>query len=428
MKLLYSLLALVLVLTGACQAAPVVEETGTPAETLPIQTSTPERTPTLETAAPSTAPLTLRIWLPPEFDPDSGTPAGDLLQARLADFTEYRPRVRLDIRVRSLNDPGGMLDALTNASAAAPLALPDLVALPRATMEAAALKGLLVPLDSFSEVMDSDSWYAYARQLGHLQTTPFGIPFAGDALVLIYRPEAIKEPPLDWTSALESEGPLVFPVSDPQAYYPLTLYQAAGGSILDAEGRPTLEASTLATVLNAFHEAENADLLPVWLTQFENDRQAWEAYLDERGPMVITWASRYLSDPAEVWEAALVPTIDGAPFVLADGWVWSLAGHSVEKQALAIELAEFLTDPFFLADWTSAAGYLPPRADALQTWPPGEKQAFVSQVVEHARIVPPGDVLSTLAPLLTQVTIQVLKQQGDPTSLAEEAVERLHNP
>ena len=58
-----------------------------------------------------------------------------------------------------------------------------MVALSRADLEVAALKGLVFPLDGVSTVIDEADWYDYARQLAMVQGTTFALPFAGDALV-----------------------------------------------------------------------------------------------------------------------------------------------------------------------------------------------------------------------------------------------------
>ena len=103
--------------------------------------------------------------MPPEFDPASSKPAGKILQSRLGEFTNRRPGVRIEVRVKETSGTGGLLDSLTTASAAAPQALPDLVALPRPELETAALKGLLHPFRDLSTPIEDPDWFEYARQL-----------------------------------------------------------------------------------------------------------------------------------------------------------------------------------------------------------------------------------------------------------------------
>jgi multiple sugar transport system substrate-binding protein len=427
MKFYRFLLMLTLLVSGACSVLPLRVETNQPALPTTSPSPTPTRTRQPEINAPP-GPVILRVWLPSEFDPGSGTPAGTLMQARLQEFAANRPQVRLDVRIKTLQDQGGLLDALSSANAAAPLALPDLVALPRPLMEAAALKGLVQPLDGLTTIMSRPEWYEYARQLALLQDTTFGIPFAGDALVMLYRPEQVETPPAALLESLQIEGPLIFAAADPQALFTLNLYRAAGGRLLDEQGRPTLDSNILESVLSFFDEAERADFLPLWLTQLETDQQAWDVFQSGRSSMVVTWTSRYFRSASQEINAAPLPTLDGSRYTLATGWLWSIASPSPEKQSLAIELAEFLSDAEFLSAWNLAAGYVPPRSDSLAQWTDGPPRALANRIVLNMNLIPSSDILSTLAPSLQQVTIQILKQQAEPAVLAEEAVSRLDNP
>ena len=230
-------LILVLVLSGCAQpTSPVATETVEPVPTLTL-TSPATEEPIPDTPSP---PTYLRLWVPVEFDPENGTRASRLLQARLDEFSERRG-VDIEVRVKDLNGSGGMVDSLSAANAAAPLALPDLILLPYDLLEDAALKGLLTPMDGMIEPLEESDWYEYARQLATVQNSTYGLPFAGDALLLLYRPAAVAEPPRDWGAALEITTPLIFPAADEQASFTLAQYLINGGNLQDDEGRPMLE-------------------------------------------------------------------------------------------------------------------------------------------------------------------------------------------
>lgn len=401
-------------------------------EPSPTVESSPAVTPTVQpppndTPTPS-GPVTLTLWLPPEFDPESGTPAGEILKARLNEFSARRPNARVEVRIKALDGPGGLLDSLSTASAAAPLALPDLVALPRPTLEVAALKGLLHPFDELTDSIDNSDWYDYARQLARVQNSTFGLPFAGDAMIMVYRTTLISEPPHTLTTTLTTRGPLAFPAADPQALFPLALYQAYGGKIQDDQGRPFLETDSLAEVLTFFQEAEKTGLTPFWLTQYQTDDQSWEAFTENRADMAITWASRYLKEMTADTNAAPLPTPDGVPSTLATGWVWALASSNPEHLLLSAQLAEFLSESNFLAQWNTASGYLPPRPSALAAWQDTTSQALAGQVMSSARLYPSADILTSLAPPINQALTAILKQQTDPLSAAQDAVSSLAKP
>jgi ABC-type glycerol-3-phosphate transport system substrate-binding protein len=184
----------------------------------------------------------------------------------------------------------------------------------------------------------------------------------------------------------------------------------------------------LGQVLAFYQSAEGAEIMPFWLTQFATDDQAWGAYQENRANLVITWITRYLSQLPGDTSAAPIPVPSGNPFTLANGWVWALSTSQGERQLLSIELAEFLIQEDFLAEWTAAAGFLPPRASALNRWSNPALRDLVGSIVQNAQVLPPTDVLAALSPILHKATIEVLKEQADPAAAAQEAGESLPNP
>jgi multiple sugar transport system substrate-binding protein len=404
----------------------------TPLATLNARQTEPPATP--EGTGAATQPISgsmLRIWLPPEFDPQGNSPASSLLKARLEQFTIENPEIRLDVRIKALDGAGGLLESLVESNVAAPLALPDLVLLPRGLLESATVKGLLYPYDGLTSIMDDQSWYEYARQLAHVQSSTYGIPFAGDAMVLAYHPSSIDTPPPDLESSLSLGEVLLHPATDSQALFTVSTYMADNGSLQDAQGRPALDEAILTKILDFDQRASMAGVMPYWLTQYSNDDQVWEAFIGNPYPMAITWASAYLNHKLTAsadLEVASIPTPNGNPYTLATGWSWALTNQDATHRSLAIKLAEYLVEKEFLAEWTYAAGYLPPRADALQSWQDAELRQVLEQISSSAWLMPPVDMLSSLGPALEQAVVVVLKAQSDPQTAAQAVINQINQP
>jgi multiple sugar transport system substrate-binding protein len=401
---------------------------GTNSTPQPSATPTTSVLPTPQGTQSTAEPTMIRLWVPPEFDPENGTPAGELLRDRLNLYTAQRPDIRIETRVKASSGTGGLLDSLGSASAAAPLVVPDLILLPRSSLEIAALKGLLFPIDELTASLDESDWYPFAQELGRIQNTTFGLPFAGNVLVSLYRPAEIEEPATNWFAAVESGQPISFPAAEEEAYFPLAQYLSTGAPIQDAEGRPSLDVAALTVLLNFFSEAESAGVMPSWLTQFTNDGQSWDAYTENRVDNVVTWINRYLSTLPGDTAAAPIITQSGTPFTLANGWVWALSNPQKERHAVSIDLAEFLTESEFLSEWSEAAGYLPPRSSALEGWSNVPLRRLISTVIESARLIPPNEVMADISPALNQATVDILKKQSTPAEAANEALESLRNP
>lgn len=404
-----------------------------PSSSLASQAVLTEPPPTTRTPPPPSPtpqePQVLRLWVPPQFDPASKAPAGRLFKARLDEFQELNPGVVIETRLKAVDGPGGLLDSLTTASAAAPQALPDLVALPRDLLETAALKGLLLPLDDLTDALDEPDWYPYATELASLGSDVYGFPFAGDALAQAYRPALTPDPLTDFQDALGSSAPVIFPAAGDQSDFTLALYQAEGGEPVDDQGRPYLDPRLLTQVLSFYTSAEATGVMsPTLLTQLQTEEQVWDAFMGQRVGSAILWSSTFLQNQSGNLGLAPIPTHRGAPFTLATGWVWALAGRDQSKRELSVELAEFLTDSQFLAEWTPAAGYLPSRPSASSQWPKQQMRPIIDQIALSARLFPPKDILSSLDNPLQQAVLSVLKKESTPLSAAEDAAASLTGP
>jgi multiple sugar transport system substrate-binding protein len=373
----------------------------------------------------------VRIWLPPEFDPKGNSVANDLLKARLDEYVAENPGVKLELRVKTLEGTGGMIESLVAANAAAPQALPDLVLLPRALLESAALKGLLYPYDGLTNLLDEQSWFEYARQMAHLKTSTYGIPFAGDALVLAHRPSILGVTPHNLEASISLGEVLLYPAADPQALFTLCMYLAYGGSLQDRQGRPMLDEVELTHILEYDQRASQAGVMPVSLTDYANDTQVWEAFMGDSYPMAFTWASAYIREqltPQDDVVLAPLPTPDGIPFTLATGWSWALTGQNQARRTQSVDLAEFLVEKEFLGEWTYAAGYLPPRVDALQSWQDTETRQVIEQISYSAWLMPSEDLVASIGPALEKAVVSVLKAESEPQTAAQAVIDQVNQP
>jgi multiple sugar transport system substrate-binding protein len=184
----------------------------------------------------------------------------------------------------------------------------------------------------------------------------------------------------------------------------------------------------LTEVLTFYQQAQVAGMMPEALTQYQSDDQVWEAFRDQRTDMAVTWVSRFLGEASKDQSVASLPTVDGKPYTLATGWVWALPAHPSSGQQAASELAKYLTDPEFLADWTEAAGVLPVRPSSLRFWDQAGLRRAIGEIAASAHALPPADILIGLGDPLWQATVDVLSGQTDPATAALSASARLTGP
>jgi multiple sugar transport system substrate-binding protein len=376
-------------------------------------------------------PRVLRIWLPPQFDPAAETEAAQLLQARLDEFLNRRPGLQIEVRVKPDSGAGGLLEALVATEAAAPQLMPDLVALSRTDLEAAALKGLLHPLDGLTLALDDPDWYPYADQMARIQNTTFGLPFAGDALVLVGYNDPL---PASWDEL--DDATFLFSAASPRALFSLALYLSAEGSLINEQGRPMLDEAVMEEVLSFYANAvENGNLSP-GAVSYQDEAAVWQAYKEQRSNLVATWTSFYLAEGSVAQQLEPLPGLkpasdplsevnNAASVSLARGYAWSLAGSNLENQALAVELAEFLSASEFLAGWTEAARVLPTRPTALSSWEDARLRLELTQVADTTQLVPGNDIVAATGPLFQTAIAAVLAGEKTPEQAAAEAVAQL---
>lgn len=367
------------------------------------------------TATPAIGPVTLSVWLPPQFNPAGGDLAASILQARLDEFTDRHPNTRIDVRLKAESGEGGLYAALSSAQSAASLALPDLVLMPGGLLPQVANEGLLRPLNDVLSGESGDDWYPFAQDLLAETEPPTSIPFVGDGLVLVYRPTAIETPPRTWQETLDSQTMLGFAAADPMAAFTLSEVLSQSGETSALNQATDLDTDALATVFDLYTQGNSRAIFPFWLAQFTTHEQSWQAFVDGRLPMVAAWSSLFIkSVESSEYAAAPLPTSNGEAFTLVKAWGWAVTSPSDARASLAAELAVFLSDPTFLAQWSAAAGYLPARASALAAWAPDARQALASQVLPNARLLPADEVRGELGEPISQAVIALLKQEVSP--------------
>ncbi|MCJ7715412.1 MAG: extracellular solute-binding protein, partial [Anaerolineales bacterium] len=368
---------------------------------------------------------TLTIWVPPQFDPANGSTAGNLFLSRLDEFLSRRPQTEIQIRVKTLSGEFGLLDSLQVTSSAAPIIMPDLIALPRTLLEQAFREGLVIPLDELTDTIVLDDWYDYAMTLALVDEQIAGIPFAGDLMVLAYKNDSDETPPPSWDAVLKAQKALAFPASDPRGLVTLALYQSLAGDLVDVDNQPFLQEDALLEVLSYYQQAQAASVMPYWLTQFETDQQSWQSYQDRQSTLAITWSSILLGSDSPNTSMAAMPTRDEKPFSYADGWVWCVIPSDLETEKEAVELAEFLTEASYLATWGVEGGYLPVRPSGLESWAETSNYATLQQLLPSALLLPGNELLIELGPDIRDAVVGVLKDQIEPQIALEDLIQEV---
>jgi multiple sugar transport system substrate-binding protein len=425
------LILAVIILVG-CQGQSLLDVVLSDTSAEPAITPTPQATLLAETAeavavtptATEPANIQLTVWVPPQFSPFDESDAASLLTDQFKAFMTENPVVNLDIRVKATSGAGNMLDVLEYASQVAPDAMPSLVLLTRADLEQAAQKGLLQPIDEISSTIDESDWYSFAQAMGIVQGTTYGLPFAADALSLVYRNASLTSNQPTWNDLQVQLDSLVFPAADPAIQTTLALYFSAGGSVQDAQGQPYIDADALTQTLTAYQLGVKSGLINAGLLDLQSDDQAWEYFQNNESDGALTWASRQLQNSTD-FKLALLPSLGESSVTLAKGWVWCLLEQDAFAQQYAGKLIEYLVQPDFLAKWAPQSGYLPVRPSSLNAWENTVSADTLSKMLTTAQLRPINGQGSNFNNGIKTAVQEILSNQSQPAESTQKAIDSL---
>jgi ABC-type glycerol-3-phosphate transport system substrate-binding protein len=333
------------------------------------------------------------------------------------------------VRVKSEEGTGGLLESLRAASGAAPQALPDVVVLSPSSLHAAALKGLIRPWEGVVDPPDPESWFAHTLEAASIDGVFYGLPLASDALIFAYRSSTFENAPTSWTRLLQSDRPWLFPAADPEALFTLAQYQALGGQLIGATGRPILDPTQLSRVLGFYASNRSAGLLHNSALQQDSVENTWNSLVVGRVDAAVARYSLLANAQDALFvTAGSLPTRSGQGISYASTLTWALVATEPSQQQLAGELLIWLSAPEFNGPWAEALGLLPPMSEALDHWSDGETASLAALLVTSLRSRPSEETLATFGPTLRTAVAAVLSEGMTPDEAALQAAQSIQSP
>lgn len=419
-RIIYVILC-ALLLTGcsAIRPEPPTNATATPSS---------EVSPTPEDAAGGSPsePDELTLWVPPTFSLDDDSAAADSFQERLKAFEASHGGLAIQVRTKAEQGPSGLLETLRAASIAAPQALPDVIILNQTSLNVATLKGYVQPLDGLVENPEPPGWYDHALEVVRLEQSLYGLPFASDAQILVYRQDRYQSAPITWSDLVNAGLPFLFPAGDPSATFTLAQYLHHGGRLTDDGGLPMIDVASLAEVLTFYNSALTNGVVSPSLRQYSSAGETWQALRLNRGSSGVAPLREFLTADA-FGEFGAAPLLTRNEPGLSPSVTWSLVviAQDPVKRELASELVAWLIEPEFLGPWTYELGMMPATAQALSIWPEGEASALVSSLVTVANPAPSTETSMTFGSFFNEAVSAVLTEKQPPLSAAQAAATAL---
>lgn len=442
MKWMLAALLVLLLALAACDLG--ADEEMTPTLTEPAVSPSPSSTPpqeltestpqATEPLPPTTRSITLTVWTSTDIAPNNDVPGGPVLLEQLSAFDRDHPDVDIFVELKTIADQGGTLSYLRTGRSVAPTVLPDVILLPSSQLPSAASDGLIFPLDTSLAPEAIEDLFPVARELVEIEEELYGFPFALTNLNhIVYDRSVITETvSTDW-SQLVSDGPgvFVFPAAG-SAGASLTahFYRQLGGTFVDDLGQPTLQTEPLEAALDLIQQAVTAGFIDPQSASASNLDQAWQIFEESSSRIVQTNGSVFLARRAVGVTGDVrvlpLPGPAGALTSTVGALTWAISTPDVERQALAMELIEWLVSAPNMGTWCLQANHVPARRAAFDEWPSDSYTDFLQREAATARPEPPG-LSNTILTALSDATSAVILGVATPAESAEEAISDLQS-
>jgi hypothetical protein len=368
-------------------------------------------------------PIILTVWAPDNFAVTASDQSQQLLVDRLDTFKNAHPGVSVDLRIKSVQKQESLMELLNTTSQVAKSALPDVILLTREDMETAALKGLLVPFDGFLVNTDEVEIFNSFEYMGKLQGSNFGIPAAGDALIMVGS-DYDQEPLLTWNKIQASDLRIGANLNDPDATVFVALYESAGGTLLDANGKPYLDKDALSQLLAMMRESRGQSVFPDWSFQVSDWTEVSKRYNAGQTDLMLNWYTNTRETSASGFVYQALPGLSDTQASTLTGWYWAIANPAPEKLSYSKELLTFLSQPVFSSTWSYTAGYLPV---SKQQWPISDSRTLILQtILDSGHPIPDTSVRITLGPVIRDAAIRAYTTLDNLEEIIAAAIARVN--
>lgn len=388
-------------------------------------------TPTVRAEATPLAPsvITITIWTTEAFAPTETITSGQILAGEVAAFEAAHPDARLQFVVKKPYGKGGILDFLLTTEAVVPALLPDLVFLDVDELDAAAQAGVVRPLNDLVPPELIADLYPFAQEAGTFAGQIYALQFQANLDHLAYNTGRLAIPPRSWPGVLSSTGPYVFPAGGQSGLVNDDFwiqYLAVQPSSAQTPDEPLLQVDSLTAVLQYYKDGITRGVFPADVLGYHTADDCWRDYLGGEAILTHVSAHRYLTDGDRRPSTAMapIPAIDGPGAAISRGWALALVSSDPVHQSLAVAFMTQLMSPETAGSWNMAAGYLPTRQAALETWDEEDSYTrFVSQMLEAARPRPQLANYTQVAAALQKAIEDVVGGAATPEQAAAQVIE-----
>ena len=357
---------------------------------------------------------TLTIWLPAPLNPADNPTAEDLLNDAIETFTGDA-NLSVELRIKAVEDVGGIMSTLRTGSIVAPGALPDLTLMRRQDLLMAQELGLIQPLENqFTSTLIDD--LDYTLKLGQVDGILYGIPYLLDIPVLVYRPQAgATYESWRFRDVLARGETFVFPALETTTLndYLYLQYLSAGGFPPRNESL-IFNGSALRSTLEFYEDAVASNVIDASILGYV-DSDSYETLFVEGG---VNQAVFSISDYFALQQAEenllfnTIPTADGNPTTLLDGWIWVMVTSDPNQAELATRFVDLLMTPTLQSEVAQAMLMIPSQQSAFEAWVIGDvDKGLLDNLLESAELAVSQQEAGTLGDSIQAAFIAIITQE-----------------
>lgn len=360
-----------------------------PLPLITAQEVTPEVTPT------PPGVVQIQVWWPDALYNLENEAATATLEAQIEGFNASNRQYEVELRLKPTRGVGSILNTMQAAAPVAPEAMPHLVMMQRADLEAAAQSALIKTVDAWVPDSIREELLPTTLRLGESNGVLYGLPYSLTLYHALYPQEAFSNPPETFAEVLAGETRFLLPGlprSDQQVNdVVLAQYIRAGGNLADIEGNPMLVGEALESVLSYYADGVNSDIFSAELITFDSESDYWGRVLQDQKTLVMVSSTSYLQNLSALDDLAPMPLPgpeEERPITLLNGWMWVLVTASPDHQNGALAFLEWMMRPDQQAQYTEQLGVIPSQRNALRIW---ENERYAQQIfswVEDSLIIP----------------------------------------
>ena len=390
---------------------------------------TPLPTDQVDVTPPAPPINTITIWTTEAFSPTQTITSGQILAEQVVIFEAAHPEVEIEFVVKKPYGKGGILDYLLTTQSVVPALLPDLVFLDIDELDAAAQAGVVQPLNDLVSPELIADLYPFAREAGTLDGLLYSLQFQANLDHLAYNTGRLAIPPRSWPGVLSSTGPYILPAGGQSGLVNddfLIQYLAVQPWPAQNPDEPFLQEDNLTAVLQYYNDGVTRGVFPADILNYHTTDDCWRDYLAGEAVMTHVSAHRYLTNGDQRPSTAMapIPAITGPGAAISRGWALALVSSDAARQSLALEFMTQLMSTEALGAWNLAAGYLPTRQAALDSWDEEESYTrFARQLLETAQPRPRMENYTQVAAALQKAIEEVITGVATPEEAAARAIE-----